>query len=423
MYYGSIGKRRALQALVDWAAGAFVPASVRRARLARIVRAHLEHGEVFALGSARSALAACLKGLGIRPGDEVLLSSYTCLAVPTAVIAAGGTPVYVDIDPRTLNADAETVIAAMSSRTRAVVVQHTLGNIASIGPIVEAAKARGLVVIEDCALAVGSRRGGQLAGALGDAAVFSMELSKTISCGWGGILVIRDPQLAEAVHAVYARLPEPARWASARDIWQTAISAWCHRPRLFHLVGKYVLFIGFRVGIFRRSTPPGEFDGWVDDRFLLRMGGAQAALAARQWRDLPAIASACEQHARSLRHVLQELGFDTPGAPGTGEVSVAPRVSFLAADRGSIMAYFFERGLELGEWFDGPLSPVPSSPLFNYQGNRYPQAARVARHVVNLPCHNRLTAADVASLAETLRDFVRDSPGCTSHPVYQSHHA
>ena len=419
MYYASIGKRRAFVAIGDWISGALVPADRRRGKLAAAVRGYLGKGDVFALGSGRSALAACLKAAGIGAGDEVVLSSYTCLAVPTGVIAAGATPVYVDVNPSSLNADADAVIAAITPRTKAIVVQHTLGAIAEVQAIADAARPRGVLVIEDCALAAGSRARGRHAGTVADAAIFSMELSKTISCGWGGVLVVHDARLADAMRALYATLPEPSRVRAARDLWQTAISAWCHQPALFHVIGKYVLFLGFRSGIFRRSTPHAEYDGRVEADFLQKMAGAQAALAARQWRALPAIGERCAQHARTLRHALAELGFDAPGSPREGDECVAPRVSFLAADRAAIMAYFFARGLELGEWFDGPLSPPPTSPLFNYDAARYPRAAGIARHVVNLPCHNRLSSADITRLCETLRDFARESPGCTTHTVYE----
>ena len=418
LYYGSIGKARAAGSVLA-SLGGFYPAGARRREaLGAAVRGQLGDCAVFALGSARSALTACLQAARIGTGDEVLLSSYTCLAVPTAVIAAGATPVYVDIDPDTLNADAESVIAALSPRVRAVVIQHTLGVVAPIAPIIEAARRRGIVAIEDCSLAVGSRRGGRLVGTWGDAAIFSMELSKTLSCGWGGVLVVHDSALSASMQRVYADLPEPPFWSAVRDLWQTAISAWCHCPELFHRVGKYVLFLGFRVGFFRRSTPAPEFDGRIGPGFLVRLGGPQAALAARQWRDLPAIAAACEANGRRLRETLLELGIPTPGVPAAGDTWVAPRVSFLIPDRRDAYAFFFSRGIDLGEWFDGPLSPVPASPLFNYRVDRYPRAAAVAAEIANVPCHNRMTAGDVARTADVLRAYVRERPGVLSRQLH-----
>jgi len=128
------------------------------------VRQHFQSAQVFAFTSGRGALAACLSAAGVGPGDDVLLSSFTCLAVPTAVIAVGARPVYVDIDPRSLNVTPATVTARFTPRVRAVVVQHTLGCVAEIEEIVSAVRQRGILVIEDCALAIGSRKKGSSVG-------------------------------------------------------------------------------------------------------------------------------------------------------------------------------------------------------------------------------------------------------------------
>jgi dTDP-4-amino-4,6-dideoxygalactose transaminase len=410
LYYGSLGWLRAAQALSCWAAGVIISAERRREELETAVRCQLGQGAVFSTGSARSALSSCLQAAGIGAGDEVLLSAYTCLAVPTAVIAAGATPVYADINAATLNVDADTWIAALSPRVRAVVVQHTLGKPASIEVVAAAARARGILVIEDCALSIGSSIDGRAVGTFGDAAIFSMELSKTLSCGWGGVLVVHQPELAGAMRERYAGLEEPGWLSTTRDVWQTAISAWCFQPRLFNAIGKYVLAAGFKSRLFRVSTPPGEFEGRTVAGFAAKMSGAVAALAAHQWNDLRRVAVTCEANARRLRQVFHELGIETPGEPDIGEVSVAPRVSFLVRDRAKAVVYFSDRGIELGQWFDGPLSPVPSSPLFNYQPGRYRTSEKIANAVVNLPCHSRLSSDDLSHIIATIREFVRDHP-------------
>jgi dTDP-4-amino-4,6-dideoxygalactose transaminase len=274
--------------------------------------------------------------------------------------------------------------------------------------IVAEARSRGILVIEDCALSVGSSLDGRQVGTFGDAAIFSMELSKTMSCGWGGILVVNDGKLATAVKRLYDSLPERGRWASTRDLWQTAVSAWCCQPALYALPGKYILFLGFRSGLFHSSTPKPEYEGQLAADFMVRMAGPQAALASRQWRDLPAIAAACERNAQQLRTALGELRVTHPGAPEAREVSIAPRVSFLVNDRQEAFAYFRAAGVELGAWFDGPMSPVPRASVFNYKLGGFPNAEGIARNVVNLPCHSRIDAADLTRIETTLRAYVRE---------------
>lgn len=401
---------RAARAIWCWFESLVVPSARCRAGLEQAVHDYVGGGAVFATGSGRSALAVCLRAAGVGPSDEVLVSAYTCLAVPTAVIAAGATPVYADINADTLNVDVEGALAAMSPRVRAVVVQHTLGSISPVQAIVDMAHQRGITVIEDCALSLGSHVDGRSIGTCGDAAIFSMELSKTLSCGWGGLLVVNNAELANRVARDYATIQEPRWLETTSDLWQTAISAWCFHPAIFDLVGKYILAAGFRSRVFRSSTPAAEFDGRISPRFVEKMGGPQARLARLQWMDLPRVAAVCEANASYLRDRLRDLRLSMPGMPERRSGPTAPRVSFLVADRPAVVRYFRERGIELGQWFDGPLSPVPTSPLFNYQPDRYPVAQKVANRVVNLPCHSRITPNDLSHIAAVLSGFVRDNP-------------
>ena len=365
---------------------------------------------MFAFGSGRSAIAACLRAAGVTTGDEVVVSAYSCLAVPTGVLAAGATPVYSDIDPDTLNATAETVLQAVTPRTRAVVIQHTLGSVAPVTRIVSALAPRRLLIIEDCALSVGSESGGTLVGTTADAAVFSMELSKTISAGWGGLLLVRNAELREKIAALYETLPEPRAARTRADMVQTALSAWCHRPWMFDWFGKYFLFFAFRLGWFRGSTPPAELRGEVTPDFISRMGAPQARFATLQWKNFPRVAKQCATNGDAIRAELASLGLAAPGEPEPGDRSVTPRVSFLVRDRPSALSFFSRRGIELGEWFNGPMSPVPVTPAFNYPPDAFPNAQAVARQVVNLPCHSGISRSGMEAMISTLRAFVRQYP-------------
>ena len=334
----------------------------------------------------------------------MIVSSYTCLAVASGVVAAGARPVYADIAPGTLNMDANTVSAALTPRVRAIIVQHTLGEVAPVGAIADLVLGRDVLLIEDCALAIGSKDAAGPVGRRGAAAIFSMELSKTLSSGWGGILTINQPRLAAAVARLYQELPEQGYLAASRDLWQTAISAWCHQPEVYDRVGKYVLYAAFTSGLFRRSTPAEEYAGGFRPDFSRKMSGATADLARLQWQDLDDIAARCAANARVLHSVLRELDLEVTEAR-EDSVAVAPRVSFACPERAGIMAFFRRRGIELGEWFDGPMSPVPTAPQFNYHPGSYPHAEQLARQVVNLPSHSRLTPVDIAKITNTLNEY------------------
>jgi len=409
LYFASVGLREALIVVWGTVISIFGRTANCRKRLEISVRKFFIDADVFSYTSARGALGALLTAAKIGPGDDVLLSSFTCLAVPTAVIAVGARPIYADIDQHTLNITPDTVIKALTPKVRAVVVQHTLGSVADVQGIIAHVRSRGFLVIEDCALAIGTSKDGRLLGCFGDAAYFSMELSKTISSGWGGVLVVNNKNLASRVGNHYSSLTEPSFARTARMALQTAISAVCYSPRMY-ILGRYVIALAFMFRLFGRSTPAEEFNGHVADDFIARIGGAQACLGAHQWRRLTNVADSCEENAKRIRSALTHLGYMPLGLYGPGIKTVTNRVPFVVEDRQAVMEWFLAAGVELGAWFDGPLSPLPEAPIFNFRKEDYPKASFIAKHIVNIPCHSRLTAADLDHIERTLAAYASAHP-------------
>lgn len=429
LYYGSLDARRAAVLLAGWMTAPFSSRERREARLADEVRQHLGEGAVFAYASARGALAAILQAAGVGPGDEVLLSAFTCLAVPTAVLAVGAVPRYVDIDPETMNASPASLVDAIGPKVRAVVVQHTMGSIAEVASIVDAARKRGILVIEDCALSLATTRMGRPVGTQADAAIFSMELSKTLSTGWGGILSVRQPDLADAVAARRRSAPRRSSWAVARDVLQIAATGLAYQRQLF-AVGRYLVAACFRLRLFRGSTPMNELEGRPARDFVAPLSMAQLALAIHQWRRLPSVAAACAANMRMLRSALTSAGLRSLGAPQVGDVQVSPRLCFVVEDRGETTDWFAKHGVEIGSWFDGPLTPIPTSPAFAFDVERFPRAAALARRIVNLPTHAAIDARDRARIADLIGRFAREvsaaaatSPGAFGEGVEHVPHS
>jgi dTDP-3-amino-3,4,6-trideoxy-alpha-D-glucose transaminase len=145
------------------------------------------------VGNGTDAITIALRALGVRPGDEVIVPSFTFYATAEAVLNAGATPAFCDIDPTTFCVTAETARAAMTPRTRAIVPVHLFGNVAPIADLREL----GLPILEDVAQAAGAALDGRRAGALGDAATFSFFPSKNLPClGDGGAIATDDEEVA-----------------------------------------------------------------------------------------------------------------------------------------------------------------------------------------------------------------------------------
>ena len=409
LYWASISLSTTVRALLSWLVSFWRKPAALRLELIKHIGAAYGEGAWYAFGSARSGLACFLKTF-VNRGDEVIVSAYTCLAVPTGLVAAGAVPVYVDVNPDTLAIDEARLWASVTLKTKAVVVQHTLGNPAPIAAIRHKAHELGLLVIEDCALSLGTQIDGRYLGTFGDAAIFSMELSKTLSCGWGGLVVVNNAALVAAMDETYALVPEQSIAHSTRDLLQTVISTWCSHPLLLDFPGKYVMWLGWKLGLFRPSTSADEFKGVVTADFLCKMGGAQTVLAALQWLRFEQVAATCADNHALFTTELRALGY-TVHVPKDGAIKVvANRVSFLTKERERMLNHFRSKHIELGVWFNGPLSPVPTEAIFNYKAGTFPLAKSVADHVVNIPCHNRLSLLDKRNIIACLREYKKLHP-------------
>ncbi|MBN2133841.1 MAG: DegT/DnrJ/EryC1/StrS family aminotransferase [Sedimentisphaerales bacterium] len=155
-------------------------------------------GTRFALGvtSGTAALDCAVTGLGIGPGDEVIVPAYTWWSDYTCVVHAGALPVFADID-RTLNIDPKDFERKITPRTKAVIAVHLLGGPCDMDPILEIARKRGVAVLEDCAQCVGGSYQGKKLGSIGDVGIYSFQINKTMTSGEGGAVVTSDPLIYE----------------------------------------------------------------------------------------------------------------------------------------------------------------------------------------------------------------------------------
>jgi dTDP-3-amino-3,4,6-trideoxy-alpha-D-glucose transaminase len=151
------------------------------------------------VANGTDALTIALRAMGVGPGDEVVVPSFTFYASAEAIPPTGARPVFCDVDPETMMVTADTVRAALTSRTKAVIAVHLFGNLAPIKEI----EALGVPVLEDAAQAAGSRGPDGRPGSLGTAATFSFFPSKNLGClGDGGAITTNDDTVAEQARAL-----------------------------------------------------------------------------------------------------------------------------------------------------------------------------------------------------------------------------
>jgi perosamine synthetase len=155
-----------------------------------------------AVSSGTAGLHLCIRGLGIGEGDEVIVPSFAFIAAANAIRYERAMPVFVDIDPVTLNIDPQRIEEAITPRTRAIMAVHTFGVPAAMSAILEIAARHGLEVIEDACEAIGAEYDSRKVGSIGHAGVFAFYPNKQITTGEGGVVVTRDEAFARRVRAL-----------------------------------------------------------------------------------------------------------------------------------------------------------------------------------------------------------------------------
>jgi dTDP-4-amino-4,6-dideoxygalactose transaminase len=146
------------------------------------------------------ALHLALLAAGVQPGDEVITTAFTFIATAEAIRYIGATPVFVDIDPVSLNIDTDRIRDAVTDRTRAILPVHLFGQPADMAPIQALAREHGLLVVEDCAQSFGAHYHGATTGGIGDVGAFSFFPSKNLGCyGDGGMVTTNDDDIAAMV--------------------------------------------------------------------------------------------------------------------------------------------------------------------------------------------------------------------------------
>jgi 8-amino-3,8-dideoxy-alpha-D-manno-octulosonate transaminase len=147
-----------------------------------------------AVASGTAALVAGLAALGVGPGDQVIVPSYTWISTAAAVLALGAVPMLAEVD-ESLTIDVADAEAQVTDRTKAIIPVHMRGAPAAMSAVLEMARRRGITVLEDAAQAAGGAYRGRRLGTLGDVGVFSLQYNKIITCGEGGVVVTDDDQL------------------------------------------------------------------------------------------------------------------------------------------------------------------------------------------------------------------------------------
>jgi dTDP-3-amino-3,4,6-trideoxy-alpha-D-glucose transaminase len=255
--------------------------------------AHAGAEHAIGVANGTDALTIALRAMGVGPGDEVVVPSFTFYASAEAIPPTGATPVFCDVDPDTMCVTPETVRAALTPRTKAVIVVHLFGNVAPV----KAIEALGVPVLEDAAQAAGSTSSDGRPGALGTAATFSFFPSKNLGCfGDGGAIATSDREVADR-----------ARMLRFHGSWDKVT---------YEHVGCNSRLDELQAAILRVQLP--HLDGWADGRRVAGRHYADSGLG--ELVALPRPVSGCDPawHLYVIRHAQADAIAAVLGEAGHG---------------------------------------------------------------------------------------------------------
>ncbi len=331
-------------------------------------------GHAVAVNSCTAALhLAVLAVLGGRePGSEVIVPDLTFCATVNAVIHAGGTPVPVDCDPRTLNLTPEGIEAAITPRTAAIVVVHFAGRACEMDPIREIASRHGLAVIEDCAHAIETEYHGRKAGTIGDVGCFSFYVTKNVVTGEGGMILTSDAELAAEAKIL-------ALHGMSQDAWKRFSDA---GYKHYQVVGA-----GFKYN----------------------MMDLQAAIGIHQLRRVEVAWKRRREVWNRYQEAFADLPCDLPlePAPGTrhGYHLYTPllRTDELRVSRDWVLEALTEEGIGVGvHYVPLHLHPFYQSE-YGWRSGQFPVAQQVGARTLSLPLSPALGPRDVDDVIRAFR--------------------
>ncbi len=335
--------------------------------------------ESFAFMSGRESLSAVIAALGLQRGDEVIVPGYTCVVVPNAFAFAGVEVVFADIELETYGLDVTQLARCVTSRTRAILIQHLYGLVCrDYLAILEFASARGLHVIEDCAQATGAVCDGVRVGNRGDAAFYSFEQSKVLTTFQGGVAIAKDPAVAARLAEVRDRAPFPDAARTHQILCNLIVNFRVFKdPQRWWRGDVARLRFGAR---HIETTTAQEIRGARPEGYGARMPAALAAIASNQLRKVDFYNARRREHAARWDAWCDQNGFPRAHVvPGSTPVFLRYPVLATAALKRNRSWARRQLDVELGVWFVSHLHPS------DRMLDGCPQASEAVARCINFP--------------------------------------
>lgn len=352
--------------------------------------------------NGRSSLYAILLALGIGRGDEIILQAFTCVVVPDAIIATGAQPIYADIS-KSLTLDPEDLKRKITSKTKAILVQHTFGIPTEMDEIMQIAKKYKLLVIEDVAHTIGEEYKKKKLGTFGKASFFSFGRDKAFSSVFGGMVITNDKELGKKIRQYQRQRSYPSYgWIAQQLFHPVAFSLLLPVYNTFSL-GKILLVFLQKIHFLSFPVSSGEKRGKFYPSSIHKLPNALAFLALHQLGKLHRYNERRKEIVKYYLNRADEMHLD---------VAYRKSISFLRfpifmKHPATARSFFRQFNIYLGDWYANIIDPRDSNfHAVGYVRGSCPRVEQAARTIVNLPTYPLLTDDDARVVLDVLKQYV-----------------
>jgi dTDP-4-amino-4,6-dideoxygalactose transaminase len=368
---------------------------------------HLGVSHSFAFNSGRSSFFALLKALDLDKGSEVILQAFTCNAVPNPILWAGLEPVYVDCNKDDFNMDVADLASKITEKTKVVVLQYTFGLPANIEAVQKICKEKKLILVEDCAHALGAEYHGKKVGTFGDAAFFSFSRDKVISSVYGGMAVVNNAHVAKKVVALQHQFGEPSNFWIFQQLLHPILLYYIILPvYAFFDLGKVMLVASQLLHLLSKAVSWEEKQGKQPDYFPKALPNALAMLAFHQFNKLGKFNARRKTLAEWYYHELKDTKFELP-KQFSERKNIFLRFAVQHPKAHDIIyEAWSKQNILIGDWYTTVIAPFDTNMKeMKYKSGSCKNAEWLAKRTLNLPTHINISERDAKRIITFLKTY------------------
>jgi dTDP-4-amino-4,6-dideoxygalactose transaminase len=363
----------------------------------------------FFTNTGRSSFYLILKALGISQGDEVIIQSFTCMALTVPLIWLNVKPIYADINLKTYNLTLDSIKQLITEKTKAIVVQHTFGIPAEIENIKEyidklnQERKNKIYLIEDCAHCLNIKKGEKYLGQFGDAAFFSFGQDKVITTTQGGCAVANNEEVEKNLKSIYKEIPEmpksmvkynlqyPLLWNRIKDLYYKPLLLANSKYFSKFTIGKFLILLYRFLGLIKQQASKNNFGDPNTDIYKLSI--AQKHLLHNQLQKLPKYT----KHRNKIVEIYsKDLNLNLEG--------FLIRYPVIVDDPSLIKRQLQNEHIIIGNWYNYPVIPrgIDLNKV-NYKKGSCPNTESIIDNIINLPTDIHVSENIAHQIANTIK--------------------